>query len=143
MTSPNRQIAEAWFRRVWAERDQSAVDELFIQDGEARGLGTEAPLGPEEFKGFHQTMLALMEDISIHIERCMEEGDWIHLLCTFRATARDGGQPVSMTGQILARIGDGVIVEAYNHFDFIRLYEDLGLMPPETFAKALGGQKAF
>jgi hypothetical protein len=33
------EVLEKWSRRVWKEADESAIDEMFGPEGEARGLG--------------------------------------------------------------------------------------------------------
>lgn len=38
------------------------------------------------------------------------------------------------------RIVDGRIVEAYNHFDFLGLFEQLGLLPAGAFGRCLCGE---
>ena len=48
----NREIIETWFRRVWNEEDTKAIDELFVVDGEVRGLGENSLIGPMDFKIF-------------------------------------------------------------------------------------------
>ncbi|MFY9558504.1 MAG: hypothetical protein WAV47_27720 [Blastocatellia bacterium] len=34
----SREVMETWFRRVWTEENPKAIEELFVPDGQARGL---------------------------------------------------------------------------------------------------------
>jgi len=132
---------ETWFRRVWTEEDSTAIEELFVPDGEARGLGANVLIGPEGFKQFHSALRGLLCNFVITIDKSVESGDWISAVCTLRAKSRQSGGPVEMTGSVMVRIEDGKLTEAYNHWDFLSLFSQLGLLPKETFGKALGGEK--
>ncbi len=136
-----REVMETWFRRVWTEEDSTAIEELFVPDGEARGLGANVLIGPEGFKQFHSALRGLLCNFVITIDKSVESGDWISAVCTLRAKSRQSGGPVEMTGSVMVRIEDGKLTEAYNHWDFLSLFSQLGLLPKETFGKALGGEK--
>jgi hypothetical protein len=139
--STKRETAETWFRRVWKDRDPNAIDELFVVDGEARGLGDNTLIGPKDFKVFHSTLCALVSNIVITIDKSIEEGDWISVICTLKAKNPKTGAPVGMTGSVLVKIVDGKLIEAYNHWDFLGLFTELGLIPPNTFKRGLSGEK--
>jgi hypothetical protein len=136
-----REVMEKWFRRVWTEEDITAIDELFIPDGQARGLGRNVLIGPEEFKQFHSALCRLLSNIIITIDKSIESGDWISAVCTLQARDQKSKVPVVMTGSVMVRIVGGKLTEAYNHWDFMNLYAQLGLLPGETFEKGLSGEK--
>ncbi|MEM7303699.1 MAG: ester cyclase [Pseudomonadota bacterium] len=144
------EVAETWYRRVWKEQDESAIDELFVPRGSAKGLGSYERLGPEEFadheiigpdgfKDFHRAMMNLVTDTEINVTMTMEKDDWLAQLCVFKGIRKDTGEAVQMTGTVFAKIIDGKIVEAYNHFDFLSFFEQLGSLAPDTFAFCLSG----
>ena len=139
--SKSREVMETWFRRVWTEEDPSAIEELFVPDGEARGLGANALIGPQGFKQFHSALRGLLRDFVITIDKSIEVEDWIAAVCTLRAKSRKSGAPVQITGAVTIRIVEGKLTEAYNHWDFLGMFSQLGLLPTETFEKALGGEK--
>jgi len=41
---------------------------------------------------------------------------------------------------VFCRFKDGQIVEAYNSFDFVGFFEQLGLLPESTIAICMSGQ---
>jgi hypothetical protein len=139
--STRREVLETWFRRVWTEEDPAAIDELFIPDGHARGLGANVLIGPEGFKQFHSALRGLLSNFVITIDKSIEEGDWISAVCTLRARSRQSAEPIEITGSVLIRIADGKLLEAYNHWDFLGIFSQLGLLPTQTFEKALSGEK--
>jgi hypothetical protein len=139
--SKNREVMETWFRRVWTEEDSTAIDELFIPDGEARGLGANFLIGPQGFKQFHSALCGLLADFVITIDKSLEVEEWISAVCTLRAKSQKSGIPIEITGSVMVRIADGKLTEAYNHWDFLSMFSQLGLLPTETFERALGGEK--
>jgi len=139
--SKSKEVLETWFRRVWSEEDSAAIDELFIPDGEARGLGANDLIGPQGFRQFHSALCGLLCDFVITIDKSLEVGDWISAICTLRARSRQSRAPIEITGQVMIRIADGKLAEAYNHWDFLGMFSQLGLLPTETFERALGGEK--
>ena len=140
--STAREVMETWFHRVWTEEDSAAIEELFVPDGEARGLGANVLIGPDGFKQFHSALRRLLSDFVITIDKSIESGDWISAVCTLRAKARSSGAPVTITGSVMVRIVDGKLMEAYNHWDFLGLFSQLELLPRETFERALSGKKS-
>jgi hypothetical protein len=135
------EVLEKWSRRVWKEADESAIDEMFGPEGEARGLGAQIRIGPEGFKEFHRHFLAMMQDFDVKIDRSMESGIWLSALCMLHAKKRGTDEPVQMSGTVYARLIDGQIVEAYNHFDFMGLYQQLGLLPDGLFERCFCGER--
>jgi len=130
-----------WFHRVWTEEDISAIEEMFIPDGEARGLGGNVLIGPRDFKQFHSALCSLLRDIEITIDKSIEQGDWFSAVCSLRARSQQSGDPIEVTGSVFIRIVDGKLIEAYNHWDFLNMFGQLGLLPRSTFDSALAGQK--
>jgi hypothetical protein len=135
-----KEVLETWFRRVWTEQDANAIDELFIPDGAARGLGGNVLIGPAGFREFHSALRGLLTDFVITIDKSVQEDDWISAVCTLRARSRQTATPIEITGSVMIRISDGKLMEAYNHWDFINMFGQLGLLPTDAFVKALGGE---
>ena len=131
---------ELWGRRVWVERDEAAIDELLAVDAAAHGLGGQTLVGPEGFKTFHRALCAQLRDTSLVVDHHIVADGWLAALCTFTGTS-PSGERVAITGSIHARIAEGRILEAYNHFDFIGLFMQLGLLPDDTLQRCFAGQQ--
>jgi hypothetical protein len=130
---------QSFVQRVWAERDEAAIDELVVTDARAHGLGEQVLIGPDGFKSFQRSICAQLHDTRLVIDHHIEAEGWLAALCTFTGTTA-GGRTASVNGAIHARIVDGRIVEAYNHFDFIGLFIQMGLLPPDTVQRCMSGQ---
>lgn len=138
MPADNKELLRRWFTEVWNEGRAEAIDELFAPDGIAHGLAGGATLrGPENFKPFFRTFKDAFPDIEVVVEDMIAEGDQVAARCTvrgkhqghtlgFAATQR----PIEFVGICIARWRDGQIVEAWNNFDFLTMYQQLGIAPP-------------
>jgi predicted ester cyclase len=139
--NPHRRLLEVWFDRVWAKLDTAAIHEMLAPNMKTEGLGAAALLGPDQFLAFHQTMCRLLSDVRITIQRSIESEDWIAAVCTVTAKAKSNGKAISFPGAVHGRIKDGRIVEGSNHFDFLSLFAQLGLLPGDTFERCLAGNQ--
>jgi hypothetical protein len=56
MSEQNRALAIRWFKEVWNEGSEAAIDELFHPEGHAYGFPdpTSDLIGPEAFKAVHR-----------------------------------------------------------------------------------------
>jgi steroid delta-isomerase-like uncharacterized protein len=144
MTTDNKELIRRWFDEVWNKGRAEAIQELFAPDGVAHGLtgaGGEPLRGPENFKPFFRTFKDAFPDIEVVVEDTIAEGDLVAARCTvrgrhhgdtlgFAATKR----PVEFTGICITRWRDGQIVEAWNNFDFMAMFQQLGVVPPQPGA---------
>lgn len=131
-------LLHRWFEEVWNQKSEAAIDELFDADGIANGLGDADgnPLrGPEGFKTMQRAFLAAYPDLKVTVEDTITEGDKIAARCTVRGTHAGEGigvaatnQPVEFTGLCIVKIKDGKIVEAWNEFDFMKMYSQVGAL---------------
>jgi predicted ester cyclase len=127
-----------WFDEVWNNRSEEAVDEMFAANGIAHGLvdaeGNEVR-GPEGFKKLHRQFVETFPDMHIEVEDTVVEGDKIAARC--RVTGSHLGRgigvtptngPVEFTGMTIVRVKDGKIVEAWNEFNFMEMYRQVGAL---------------
>ncbi|MEO0571217.1 MAG: nuclear transport factor 2 family protein [Bacteroidota bacterium] len=139
-----KEFLEKWFEEVWAKENASYIKKVFVPEkgGSATGIGKESGTSPEEYVHFHSVMLGLLKDVEIKVDSRIESGNEIAAQCTMTAKDRaTGKKTISIKGAVFGKIVDGKIKHADNHFDFLHLFEGLGLLPEETFAKCLSGQK--
>jgi steroid delta-isomerase-like uncharacterized protein len=138
MSEENKALFRRWFEEVWNKGRAEAIDELFAADGIAHGLagaGGEELRGPTDFREFHRSFRGAYPDTEITVEDMIAEGDKVAVRCTVRATHRTDAlgfaatnRPVAFEGMCIVRIRDGQIVEAWNSFDFMTMYQQLGVM---------------
>jgi steroid delta-isomerase-like uncharacterized protein len=138
MTDSSETLLHRWFEEVWNKGRADAIDEMFDCDGIAHGLrddkGNE-PCGPAGFKPFFESFRAAFPDMKIVVEDTVVEGDKIAARCTVRGThAGDGlglaatNMPVEFTGICIVRVRDGKIIEAWNNFDFMSMFQQVGAL---------------
>ncbi len=132
----NKALIRRWFEEVWNKGRADAIPELFAADGIAHGLSEDAanPLRrPAGFLPFHAQFRGAFPDIEVSVEDQIAEGDMVATRCSVRGkhTGDSLGfaatqAPVDFTGITITRIKDGKIVEAWNNFDFMKMYRQLG-----------------
>lgn len=125
-------LVRAWFHEVWDLGDESAIDRLMAPDGAVHGLGT--PIrGPEEFKPYFRTMRNALGDLEVKVIRTVVQGDLVaahcHVVARHVGDALGGpptGKPVEFFGMTIVRVAGGKLVEGWNCFDFLTMYQQLG-----------------
>ena len=136
-----RDILEEWYRRVWIEADLDAIDQLYSPDTQAQGLLPDLQVGPDDFRELVPMFLDMVEDPTVSLDKVMEDGDWASALYSMRVTNPANGQPVIGSGQLFARFDGDKMVETYNSFDFMSFFEQMGLLPEQSMALCLTGQR--
>lgn len=146
MNTEDKTLAHRWFEEVWNKGRADAIDEMMADDAVARGLtdvsGKELR-GPTDFKPFFYSFRDAFPDIQVTVEETVSEGDMLAVRCSVTGTHAGEGiglaatnRPVTFTGMCMLRIKDGKIVEAWNNFDFMSMFQQLGaIQPPPSGAK--------
>ena len=138
MSVENKALMQRWFEEVWNKGREEGIDEMFSEDGVAHGLqdahGNEL-FGPAGFKPFFKNFRSAFPDIEVIIEDSVAEGDMVAVRCRVRGTHAGEGinvaatrLPVDFAGICIARINDGKIAEAWNNFDFLGLFQQIGAL---------------
>jgi len=141
-----REFVTTWFEQVWNIGDISAVDRLMSPTARFHGLvepGETPAIGPATFKPFVQSLRGALPDIRIEVLRTVCEGDTVASYCKVTGThtgpglgaAPPSGKSIEVYGLGMAVIRDGQIQESWNCFDFLSLYQQLGLLPPLATAQ--------
>lgn len=133
------ELLREWYDRVWVKADLDAVDEMLDKDAMAQGLMPDLAAQIEDFKIIVPAILRMVRDVSFDIDQSMESGDKAWAQVIFRGKNADDMAPITITGQVMIRSANGKIIEAYNSFDFVGLFEQLGLLPQDTIALCLSG----
>jgi len=135
------EILKAWYARVWEQNDLDAVAEYFDVDAMANGLMTDLAAELEDFQTIVPAVMRLVRNVKINITHSMEDGDkaWAHL--EISALNAENLSPVACSGQVMIRTKNNKIIEAYNHFDFMSFFEQLGFLPKDTIALCLSGEQ--
>ena len=137
-TSDNASLVRRWFEEVWNSGRAEAIDEMFAEEGVAHGLTDESGAelrGPAHFRVFHQRFREAFPDIEVVVEDTVSEGDKVAARCTVRGRHRGDSlgfkatdSPVEFDGICIVRVRDGKIAEAWNNFDFMSMFQQLGAL---------------
>ena len=126
-------VVRRWFKEVWDEGREESIDELMAPYGVAYGLPGGPIQGPTAFKPVFRTFREALGDLTIEVVRTVAEGDLIAAHCHVSGrhvgAAFGGdptGQPVDFWGITIVRVEDGRIVEGWNCFDMLSMYQQIG-----------------
>ena len=129
-------VVRAWFKEVWDEGREDAIDRIAHPDCVIHGLGGPAtpPMrGTAEFKKLFHVFRQALGDLEIAVERTVTQGDQCAAYC--RVKGRHVGdalggtptkRPVEFSGITIAVVRDGRLVEGWNCFDFLSMYQQIG-----------------
>ena len=130
-----KEVATAWFDSVWNEKDPAAIDRYLAADAKMHGLGT-APMPIADFKQLHRTFCEAFPDIRVEVVRTVAEGDMVVALCHVTGTHCGASlgcaatqNRIDMWGMGMARVAGDRIVEGWNAWDFMSLYQQVGMLP--------------
>lgn len=136
MSEENKEIVRRWFDEVWNKGRADAIDEMFAANGIAHGLSDDPAkpiIGPRDYRPFYEVFRQAFPNMMIVVEDMIAEGDKVAARCSVRGKhegeflGRAATQsPVDITGIAIVRIENGKIAEAWNNFDFMTLYRQVG-----------------
>jgi steroid delta-isomerase-like uncharacterized protein len=134
MSQANKDLVRRWFQEVWNDGRTSAIDDLLAPNGVIHGLSGEMR-GPSAFKPFHAAYREAFPDVTIRVEDMIAEGDLVAIRWSGTATHRGDTlgfaatqQRVQFTGMGFARIAGGKLVEGWNNFDQLGMFQQLGVV---------------
>jgi predicted ester cyclase len=94
------------------------------EDAIAHGLTDER--GPAAFKTFYENFQKQFSNIHVEVQEVISEDDMEVSRTMVKATEIATGKPVMFSGLCMTQIKDGKIAEAWNHYDFLSMYQQLG-----------------
>jgi predicted ester cyclase len=129
-------VVRTWFKEVRNEGREQSIDRIMASDALAHGLPGGTCCGPAAFRPVFQTFRGAFPDIHIEIEQSVSEGDKVAVYCRVTGTHTGDGLPIAPTGKrvdfhgvTIARVVDGTLREGWNCFDFLTMYQQLGVLP--------------
>ena len=138
MSTPEA-VVRQWFKEVWDEGKEEMIDRLMAPDGPVHGLtGPDGPpmVGPAAFKPVFHTFREALGDLEVAVERTLVDGEFCTAFCRVKGrhvgSALGGpptNRPVDFTGVTIARVRDGKLIEGWNVFDFLTMYQQIGWVP--------------
>jgi steroid delta-isomerase-like uncharacterized protein len=134
----NKALIRRWFEEVWNKGHAAAVAEMLAEDAVVHGLSDDAakPLrGPQGFLPFHAQFREAFPSIEVVVEDTIAEGDKVVVRCSVRGKHLGdslgfpaSGAQAEFDGIAIVRVKNGKFVEAWNNFDFMKMYKQLGAL---------------
>jgi predicted ester cyclase len=116
-----------WFDEVWNKGDESAIDRLMSEESSAKGIiADDQPKGAAGFKVFFNGFRSQFHDIKVDVEDVVSEDDMESARTNVSAIHTASGKKVHFSGMCMVKLAGGKITEAWNNYDFLNLYEQLG-----------------
>ncbi|MGH7427033.1 MAG: ester cyclase [Candidatus Methylomirabilaceae bacterium] len=129
-------IATTFFDDVWNRHDVNAIDRLFAPDFIDHYLSIPRAPDRDGFKHECSFYLTALPDTTLRIDDQIAERDRVASRVVFRGTHTGPfgplpptGRTVEVTGCIVLRIADGLIVERWGNIDDLGALRQLGLVP--------------
>jgi predicted ester cyclase len=134
----NKALAREFFRRIWNEREEAAIDAL--HDENAVGNDPDFGTGKEAFRAHWKTWMAAFPDLHFEIVDIIGEGEKV--LTRWRLTGTHlgpgdfmgvapGGRTIDVMGMSLDTIRGGLVVEGCDGWDAYGLRKQLGALPAD------------
>jgi predicted ester cyclase len=112
---------------IWNQAQEQAIDTILSHNCFAHGINSEdGPKGVEGFKVFYHNFKKQFQDIQINVLDVISQDDMECAHTEVTAIHSETGKPVNFSGLVLVRIENGKIAEAWNHYDFLNMYQQLG-----------------
>jgi steroid delta-isomerase-like uncharacterized protein len=132
----HKALIRRWFEEVWNKGRADAIAEMMAEDAVAHGLSDDAakPLrGPKGFLSFHEQFREAFPNIEVVVEDTIAEGDKVVARCSVRGRHvgdslgfKATGAQAEFDGITIVRVKNGKFVEAWNNFDFMKMFRQLG-----------------
>lgn len=120
------ELLHQWYDEVWNNANESFIDTMLHRDVIIHGLdpsGTSQ--GIESFKTFYRNLRESFPSVHIDVQSLVNNEEYATVFCQVSAKHVKGNN-ISFTGLSVAKYKDGKVVEGWNNFDFLKMYQQLG-----------------
>ena len=134
----NKELAQAFHRRLWAEGDIGVVEELIAADATTHWGDSESN-AVAAIRADVERYFTAFTDVHTSIDELIGEEDKVVLRWSTTGThtgpygkVSPTGRVVTMTGVDIYRLEGGRIVEVWSMWDALAAYQQLGLVDPDV-----------
>lgn len=131
MTDAERSLGARWFEEVWNKGRREAIAEMLAPDAVIHE-GDKDAVGPEGFYEFYDRLNSAFSDFHVTVQDTIVEGDKACLRWTCRCTHTGDAlgipatqKTVNVSGISILRIADGKLVEGWQNWDMLGMFEQL------------------
>ena len=127
---------------VWSNENPNAALAFFAPDAVIHGITGDVAMTPQDMVTWVGAITMLIETPSFQVTHIVAQDDCVAYVVRCQAISRRTGQTVCLTGQMMLRLDGDLIAEAFNHFDLIGFFAQLGLLPANLLESVLAGSIA-
>lgn len=134
MSTANKVLIHRWFEEVWNKKRESAIAEMIHPNALIYGLGDRPVRGAADLLPFWKQFTTAIPNLTVAVESTVAEDDRVAARCSVRGRhtgpglGAPTGNAIAFSGMVLVHIRDGKFHEAWNSFDFLTLYQQIGLV---------------
>ena len=134
MSAPD-EFVRRWFEEVWNQSSPLAIDQLMAPKAKLHGLPEPPALGPDGFKQVFHQFKGTFPDLHVDVIKTVVEGRSVAAVCHVTGThtgpgmGAPSGKKIDFSGIVMMDVVDGRWEEAWNFFDFPRMYQQIGWSP--------------
>lgn len=140
-TGSRYRILRKWYSAVWEQGEIDLINEFYKDDVglSANDLLPEHVSTAREVREWMIVMRSFVTDIKVDILQYMEKDDWASAVLELKCKRCDTDEPMRVMQLLTLRYEGDKVAEVYRSLDWIRFFEQLGQLPPDTHALLLGG----
>ena len=123
---------QRWYDEVWHNGNENAIPEILADHAVIHGLETDkSKTGPTAFLPFYKNMRESFPVIKVKLLPIVEKDGIEVAYCKVTATNNEG-QQTTFSGITAAKFENQKLVEGWNGFDFLAMYQKLGFRLEKT-----------
>lgn len=120
------ELIQQWYDQVWNQANEDYITEKLDSNVIIHGLDSSGTTtGSKNFLDFYRNFKQNFPTVNVEINTLTHDEEYATVYC--HVTARStNSREVAFTGLSVVRFREGKIVEAWNNFDFLKMYQQLG-----------------
>jgi len=122
----NTKNLQTWYDEVWNNANEKHIHEALHPNAVVHGLQTDSTKkGHDAFLPFYKNFREQFPKVKVTLEPIFSYDGFEAAECTVSAIHANGKQ-ANFSGVSIAKFEDGKLVEGWNGFDFLTMYQQLG-----------------
>ena len=124
MTTAN--LLQQWFDQVWNQANEDSIPAMMDKDAILHGLDSAGTTtGIESFREFYKNFRQTFPTVSIEVTPLVHDAEMATAYCNVIAKTSNLRE-INFSGLCVGRYKNGMLVECWNNFDFLKMYQQLG-----------------
>ncbi len=120
------QLFSKWIEEVWNQSNTAYINETLDENIVIHGLDpTGISVGKDAFISFYENIRRNFEELHIDFDNVVSNDQVATLYCTVTGISVDGNK-VHFNGITSGKFANEKLVEVWNVFDFLKMYQQMG-----------------